>query len=118
MPLRGAEHPAIGYHIVTEDTLQIGHHRGQPADRYPIADGSSRTRRALTVEQVEAIASTVDPWWREFALVLAHCGLRAGEAVALRRVHLDDLGRLTIERGMTEHRGRLLERDTKTHKAG
>jgi integrase len=28
---------------------------------------------------------------------------------------LDDLGRLKIEAGMVEHRGQLLERDTKTH---
>ncbi len=72
--------------------------------------GSSRTRNALTVEQVEALAAAVDPWWRPFLLVLAYCGLRPGEALALRRRHLDDLGRLTVERGMTEHRGVLLER--------
>jgi hypothetical protein len=79
--------------------------------------GSSRTRNALTVEQVEALAAAVDPWWRSFLLVLAYCGLRPGEALALRRRHLDDLGRLTVERGMTEHRGVLLERDTKTHRS-
>jgi integrase len=50
-------------------------------------------------------------------VVLAYCGLRPGEALALRRRHLDDLGRLTVERGMTEHRGVRLERDTKTHRS-
>ncbi len=83
--------------------------------RLPTA--TSRTRNALSVEQVEALASTVDPWWRPLVLVLAYCGLRPGEAAALRRRHLDDLGRLTVERAMTEHRGELLERDTKTHRA-
>jgi integrase len=78
---------------------------------------SSKTRHALTVEQVEAIAETVDPWWRIYVLVLAYCGLRPGEAVALQRRDLDDLGRLTIERGISEHRGRLIEQDTKTHRA-
>ena len=78
---------------------------------------SSRPRNALTVEQVEALAATVDPWWRPFVLVLAYCGLRPGEAAALRRRHLDDFGRLTIEGGISEHRGQLLERDTKTHRA-
>jgi len=78
---------------------------------------SSRTRYALTAEQVEAIAETVDPWWRPFVLVLAYCGLRPGEAAALQRRDLDDLGRLTVERGMSEHRGRLIEQDTKTHRA-
>jgi integrase len=30
---------------------------------------------------------------------------------------LDDLGRLTIEGAMSEHQGRLVEQDTKTHRA-
>ena len=66
---------------------------------------------------MEAIAEIVDPWWHPFVLVLAYCGLRPGEAVALRRRDLDDLGRLTVERGISEHRGRLIEQDTKTHRA-
>ncbi len=33
--------------------------------------GTSRTRNALSVEQVDALAVTVDPWWRPFLLVLA-----------------------------------------------
>ena len=79
--------------------------------------GTSRTRKALTAEQVEDLAALVDPWWRPFILVLAYCGLRPGEGAALRRRHLDDLGRLTIEGAMSEHRGRLVEQDTKTHRA-
>jgi integrase len=89
---------------------------GNPLTGLRLPKGSSRTRNALMVEQVEALAGAVDPWWRTFVLVLAYCGLRPGEAIALRRKHLDDLGRLTVERGMTEHRGTLLERDTKTHR--
>jgi integrase len=83
--------------------------------RLPTA--SSRTRNALSADQVEAFAAIVNPWWRPFVLVLAYCGLRPGEAIALRRRHLDDLGRLRIEGGLVEHRGRLLERDTKTHRS-
>jgi integrase len=45
--------------------------------------GSSRTRKALTAEQVEDLAALVDPWWRPFVLILAYCGLRPGEGVAL-----------------------------------
>lgn len=90
---------------------------GNPLTGLRLPKGSSRTRNALTVEQVETLAATVDPWWRPFLLVLAYCGLRPGEALALRRRHLDDLGRLTVERGMTEHRGVPLERDTKTHRS-
>jgi integrase len=87
-----------------------------PLQGIRVPTGTSRTRNALSVEKVEALAETVDPWWRPYVLVLAYCGLRPGEAAALRRRHLDDLGRLTVERGMTEHRGHLLERDTKTHR--
>lgn len=90
---------------------------GNPTNGLRLPTGSSRTRNALSVAQVEAVAAAVDPWWRPLVLVLAYCGLRPGEAVALRREHLDDLGRLTVERGMTEYRGKLIERDTKTHKA-
>jgi integrase len=90
---------------------------GNPLTGLRLPKGSSRSRDALTIEQVEALATAVDPWWRPFVLVLAYCGLRPGEAIALRRKHLDDLGRLTVERGMTEHRGTLLERDTKTHRS-
>jgi len=82
-----------------------------------IAKGTSKTRQALTAEQVELLADTVDPWWRPFVLVLAYCGLRPGEAIALRRRHLDDLGRLMVEGAVTEHRGQLIEGDTKTHRA-
>ncbi len=90
---------------------------GNPLTGLRLPKGSSRTRNALTVEQVERIAAEVDPWWRPLVLVLAYCGLRPGEAAALRRMHLDDFGRLTVERGLTEHRGTLLERDTKTHRS-
>ncbi len=57
------------------------------------------------------------PWWRPFLLVLAYCGLRPGEAIALRRRHLDDLGRLTVEGAVTELRGQLIEGDIKTHRS-
>lgn len=82
-----------------------------------IAKGTSRTRQALTADQVERVADAVGPWWRPFVLVLAYCGLRPGEAIALRRRHLDDLGRLTIEGAVSEHRGKLIEGDTKTHRS-
>ena len=64
---------------------------GNPLTGLWLPKGSSRTRNALTVEQVEALAAAVDPWWRPFLLVL-YCGLRPGEALALRRRHLDALG--------------------------
>jgi hypothetical protein len=49
-------------------------------------------------------------------LVLSYCGLRPAE-IDLRRRHLDEFGRLTSEGAMSGHRGRLVEQDTKTHRA-
>ena len=82
-----------------------------------IAKGRSKTRQALTAEQVELLADAVGPVARPFVLVLAYCGLRPGEAIALRRRHLDDLGRLTIQGAVTEQRGRSHRGDTKTHRS-
>jgi integrase len=55
--------------------------------------------------------------YRSLALVLAYGGLRPAEALALRRRHFDDLGQLLVEEGLTEARGKLIERPTtKTHR--
>ena len=49
--------------------------------------------------------------------MLAYGGLRPAEALGLRRRHLDDLGQLLVEGGLTETRGKLIERSTtKTHR--
>ncbi len=102
--------------MVFVSALDAGIVASNPLAGLRLPTGTSRTRNALSAEQVEVLADTVDPWWRPLILVLAYCGLRPGEAFAHRRRHLDDLGRLTIEAALTEHRGHLLERDTKTHK--
>ncbi len=103
--------------MVLTSAVDSGIITSNPLSGVRIAKGTSRTRQALTAEQVETLAETVDPWWRPFVLVLAYCGLRPGEAVALRRRHLDDLGRITVEGALSEHRGRLIEQDTKTHRS-
>ncbi len=103
--------------MVLSSAVDSGIIAASPLTGVRVLKGTSRTRHALTAEQVEALAATVDPWWRPFLLVLAYCGLRPGEAIALRRRHLDDLGRLTVEAAVSEHRGRLIEQDTKTHRA-
>jgi len=103
--------------MVLSSAVDSGVIVANPMTGIRIAKGTSRTRQALTAEQVELLADAVGTWWRPFVLVLAYCGLRPGEAIALRRRHLDDLGRLTIEGAVTEHRGRLIEGDTKTHRS-
>ncbi len=103
--------------MVLSSAVDSGIIAANPMAGLRIAKGTSKTRQALTAEQVELLADAVGPWWRPFVLVLAYCGLRPGEAIALRRRHLDDLGRLTIEGAITEHKGRLVEGDTKTHRS-
>jgi len=102
--------------MVLTSAVDSGIIAANPMTGLRIAKGTSKTRQALTAEQVELLADAVGQWWRPFVLVLAYCGLRPGEAIALRRRHLDDLGRLTIEGAVTEHKGRLVEGDTKTHR--
>ena len=80
----------------------------------PPRRGTGRSRRALTVAQVEALADAARED-RVLVLVLAYCGLRPNEAFALRRRHRDDFGQLVIEGGLVEVRGRQVETDGKTH---
>jgi integrase len=103
--------------MVLSSAVDSGIITANPMVGLRVAKATSKTRQVLTVEQVELMADVVGPWWRPFVLVLAYCGLRPGEAIALRRRHLDDLGRLTVEGAVTEHRGRLIEGDTKTYRA-
>jgi integrase len=51
-----------------------------------------RTRRTLTIEDVDAILSKLDPQWRLFFELLAQSGCRVGELLGLTwtRVHLGD----------------------------
>jgi len=103
--------------MALSSALDSGLITANPMTGLRITKGTSKTRQALTAEQVELLAEAVGSWWRPFVLVLAYCGLRPGEAIGLRRRHLDDLGRLTIERAVTEHKGQLVEGDTKTHRS-
>ena len=103
--------------MALSSALDSGLITANPMTGLRIAKGTSKTRQALTAEQVELLAEAVGSWWRPFVLVLAYCGLRPGEAIGLRRRHLDDLGRLTIEGAVTEHKGQLVEGDTKTHRS-
>jgi len=77
--------------------------------------GHSRAKQALTVAQVEALASAAGDY-RVLVLVLAYGGLRPNEAFALRRRHRDDFGQLVVEDGLVEVRGHLVSTDGKTHR--
>jgi len=78
------------------------------------------TRKKLHVlkpDEVHAIAEAIDPRYRAMVVVMAWCGLRFGEAAALRRSDVDmHRGRLTVARALSEVRGHVTEGGTKTGK--
>ena len=90
-----------------------------PATRSP----ASVCRRAPAGPATPSRSNTLRPWPSRRSVVAPLCaraGLlrppsRRGGRPSPR--DLDDLGRLTVERAISEHRGRLIERDTKTHRA-
>jgi integrase len=71
--------------------------------------------RYLTHQQLEQLAEASGRY-RTLTLVLGYCGLRFGEAAALRVDRVDTLhGRLDIAESMSEVRGKAVIDDTKTH---
>jgi integrase len=78
--------------------------------RMPEADN-----RYLTHEQLERVAKACGPY-DSLVLVLGYCGLRWGEAAALRVRSVDLLrGRITVAEAMTEVNGRAFFGTPKTH---
>jgi integrase len=73
--------------------------------------------RFLTPEEVDNVAETVEAKYRALVLLLAYCGLRIGEAIALRPGDVDLLGRrVTVVRAASETSQGLILGDTKTGK--
>ena len=71
----------------------------------------------LEAHQVQALAGAAGPRDRALVTTAAWCGLRFGEAIALRLSDLDMLGRrLTVSRAVAEVRGAVTEGATKTGK--
>jgi integrase len=69
-----------------------------------------------THEQVAQLADEIGPRYRALVLLLAYGGVRFGEAAGLRVDRVDfDRGRVTIDRAVSEVRGRLIEGDPKTY---
>jgi integrase len=75
----------------------------------------SRPRRYLTHEEVDQLADACGPY-RLLVLVLAYCGLRYGEATALRAKNVSLLrGRLHIVEAVVEVNGKCVFGSPKTH---
>lgn len=77
----------------------------------------SRPRRYLTAKQVGDLADAMESPYDLLVLVLAHTGIRFGEAAALRRSHcLLEVSRLHISESLAEVAGCLHFGTTKTHR--
>lgn len=82
--------------------------------------------RALTHQTISELAELVQPRDRALILMLAYCGLRTGEACALRRGDLRlgtgsdgiPFGWLAVERGVSSYGGQRHEGETKTGELG
>ena len=77
-----------------------------------VSRGRSARRTALEPGEVERLAEAVPDRYRALVLVLAYAGLRPGEALALLREDLDDMGRLHVRATVSEPGGRLERRET------
>ncbi|MET7398851.1 site-specific integrase [Dactylosporangium sp. NPDC005572] len=83
---------------VNNDMIPVTPCRGVRLPRLPEADP-----RILTVEQVNRLSAICEPVDRVLVLLLAYGGLRIGEALALRRRHLDvENGRVVVAEAVTQ----------------
>jgi integrase len=74
--------------------------------------------RFLTAEEVDALADTIDARYRALVLLLGFCGLRAGEALALRERDVDFIGRkVKVRRTLTDTSAGLGFGDPKTEQS-
>lgn len=75
-----------------------------------------RTPNTLTPSQVEAIAAAAKPPYGLFVNLLAYGGLRIGEAFALKRSSVDQIGRrLIVSQAVADVNGHRIIGTTKTH---
>lgn len=89
-----------------------------PSDRTHLPRRQRFEARFLTANELEHLASTVEPRSRAMVLVMAWATLRIGEATGLRRSDLDlHRGRLSVANNIVEVAGKLHEGPPKT-KAG
>lgn len=98
---------------VDDDLLDANVARGVRGPRLP-----AHEPRVLTPEEVATLRTATREPYGLLVDVLAYAGLRLGEALALRRAHVDLLrGRLLIREAVTEVGGRHYVGTPKTHQA-
>lgn len=88
------------------EAVRNGMIRANPAVGTKLPKVSVNEMRHLTPAEVETVASAVGDKYETFVYVLAYCGIRAGEAVALRRKNVNLMrSELRIAESATEVNG-------------
>lgn len=86
-----------------------------PVRRLRLPEVEPMRERILTPEEIARLAGAIHPRFRVMILVLGYCGLRIGEACALRWERVDlDAGMLTVAESVAEPRGELIIGPPKT----
>lgn len=108
-------HQLIG--AVFKFAVKSKHLPSNPADGIELPRLPETEQRYLTNEQLHRVAIAAGQW-RTLVFVLGCCGLRLGEATALRTSHIDlEAGRITVRRSVTYVRKTgLVEGPTKTNR--
>ncbi len=79
-----------------------------PADDLDVPKVEREEQRFLTPAEIARLADCIDPDYRSLVLVGAYCGLRQGELLALRRRHVDLVGRtVTVAENLVEVHGQI-----------
>lgn len=103
---------------VLKFAVKAGHLKVNPADGIALPTLPESEQRYLTHEQLYRVAVAAGDL-RTMVLVLGYCGLRFGEAAALRAKHVDVTARrIAVRRSVTYVRKQgLVEGPTKNHKS-
>lgn len=109
-------HQLVG--AVLKFAVKAGHLKSNPADEVELPKLPEVEQQYLTHDQLYRVAMA-SGHLRTMILVLGYCGLRFGEAAALRAAHVDvEARRITVRRSVTYVRQRgLIEGPTKNHES-
>lgn len=108
------------YHVLTgmlDDAVKDGRLVRNPAAGVDLPRIHAKPRRYLRHDELHELASACGPY-RVLVLTLGYCGLRWGEAAAL-RVHNLDLarGRIEVTQAVVEVNGRIVVGTPKSHQS-
>jgi integrase len=102
--------------LVLDSAVRDGYLARNPAVGIKLPRLEHREAPYFEPQVVDTIADALESPYDALAAVLGVCGLRWGEAVALRGRHVDELRRrLVVEESLAEISGRLVFGSTKSH---